>query len=416
MRSRGASRAEPRPPSNLVRRFGPVCAEKRNTAERRGAMSSLPAAFIPADCPVIYKVWVEGEPNSFDTSKTEPGDPRTIVHLSNAHALEMRPFPIKSYRDLITFKETAIQLNARANDVNDVISKCISSNHSLVCATAMLAWHLIDSDANPLQLSNKLDFKAVNVAVWAVLGVFRCMWHFYDYMSEQAMSTYLDCFYRIVGVLNLYNVTVHVSHQAVKQRGKSVAQFLTKQSHMCAINPVFVPNDSQVIYRVNVPGHLDPFDAPVGADDPEGRPAGCEVVHLWQDPRSVYTLQPLPREQYRYSEDPERTARFLESRSERVGEYVSRCHIFQSHLLCAHILMAWHLVDYEPSAVLFSDELDLSDSDLLVWIVLVVFRNLWAFRPHLSRDALHRYLTAFYQLVSTLNSYGVITHISHSPE
>jgi len=230
------------------------------------------------------------------------------------------------------------------------------------------------------------------------------------------MNTYLDCFYRVVGILNLHNVTVHVSHQAVKQRGKSLAEHYTRRSHMCAISPVFVPQNSPVIYRVDVPGHLDPFDAPVGADDPEGRPAGCEVVYLWHDSRSVYVLQPLPAEQYRYSQDPQRTARTLESRAEQISDRVSRCHLFKDHVLCAYILMAWHLADNDTSIVPFSDGLDFGEVDLFIWTVVIVFRNMWAFRPHLSNDALHKYFTAFYQLVSVLNYYGVITHITHSPQ
>ena len=377
-------------------------------------MPSLPAAFVPTDSSVVYKVWVEGNANSFDTAETEH-DSREVVHLSNAHTLTLRPYPVKSYMDHLAFKKFARLLNTRVNDVNDTIFGCTSSNHSLVCATAMLAWHLIDTDANPLNLSKELNFKPLNVAVWVVLGVFRCMWHFLDILSEQTMNTYIDCFYRIVGVLKLHNVSVHVSHQAVKERGKSVAQHYTKQSHMCAISPLFVPEDSQVIYRVNVPGHVDPFDAPVGADDPEGCSAGCVVRHLWQDRRSVYTFQPLSAEQYRYSESPERTARVLDSRADQVSKDVSRCHFWKDTNLCARILMAWHLADYEPSIIPFTDELDFQKTDVYVWATIIVFRNLWAFRPHLSNEALHKYFTAFYQLVSTINYFGVITHITHSP-
>jgi len=83
----------------------------------------------------------------------------------------MRPFPVESYLDPLAFKERAIQLEARATDVNNVISRYISSSHSLVCAIAMLAWHLIDDDANALQLSTALDFKTIDVAVWAVFAV-----------------------------------------------------------------------------------------------------------------------------------------------------------------------------------------------------------------------------------------------------
>jgi hypothetical protein len=378
-------------------------------------MPPLPSAFVSTDSPIIYKVKVEGQPDSFDTPRERDNDTREVVHLSNAHALNMRPFPVKSYRDHIVFKEYAIQLAMKAADVSDLVFRYARSSHSLVCAITMLAWHLVDDDANILQFSKDVDFTKIDVAIWAVLAVFRHMWHLHDDMSEDAMNRYLDCFCRLVGILNLHNVTVRVSYQAVKKRGKSVAEQHTEGSHMCAISPVFVPENSPVIYRVNVPGHRDPYDAPVGADDPEGRPAGCEVVHLWQDPTSVYVLQPLGPRQYRYSDDPQRTARILESRAELISDNISRCHVFNKHVMCAYILMAWHLVDNETSVVPFYDELNFREAGLSVWAVVVVFRNLWAFRPHLSKEALHRYLTAFYQLVSILNSRGVIVRITHSP-
>jgi len=123
--------------------------------------------------------------------------------------MEMKPLPEKSYNFLEPLQRPALLLEHNAMQVTDVISTCPISQHDHVCALAMMAWYLIDDDANIMFLSDKLDFTKIDVAVWAVLAVFRNVVVLRsDYLSRSALSKYTNCFHQLVGLLNTFNVVV----------------------------------------------------------------------------------------------------------------------------------------------------------------------------------------------------------------
>ena len=172
-------------------------------------MPTITPAFMPKDSTTVYKVCIDNQ-DPFKAPKAGPGRPVTPFQGGTTVCLmEMEPLPEKSYNFLEPLQRPALLLEHNAMQVTDVISTCPIAQHKYMCALAMMAWYLIDDDANIMLLSDKLDFSSIDVAVWAVLAVFRNVVVLRpDYLSRGALSKYMNCFHQLVGLLNTFNVVV----------------------------------------------------------------------------------------------------------------------------------------------------------------------------------------------------------------
>ena len=172
-------------------------------------MPTITPAFIPEDTKTVYKVCIDDQ-EPFKAPKAGPGRPvKPFQGGTTVCLMEMGPLPEKSYNFLEPLERPALLLEHNAMQVTDVISTCPVSQHNHVCALVMMAWYLIDDDANIMLLSDKLDFTKIDVAVWAVLAVFRNVVVLRsDYLSRSALSKYMNCFHQLVGLLNTFNVVV----------------------------------------------------------------------------------------------------------------------------------------------------------------------------------------------------------------
>lgn len=171
-------------------------------------MPTITPAFIPTDSKTVYKVCIDGQ-DPFKAPKAGPGRPVTPFQGGTSVCLmEMEPLPNKSYNFLEPLQRPALLLEHNAAQVTEAISTCRLSQHPYVCALVMLAWYFIDDDANIMFLSDKLNFAEVDVAVWAVLAVFRNTVALRDHLSRDALARYINCFHQLVGLLNTFNVVV----------------------------------------------------------------------------------------------------------------------------------------------------------------------------------------------------------------
>jgi len=165
-----------------------------------------------------------------------------------------------------------------------------------------------------------------------------------------------------------------------------------------------MPTDSKTVYKVSIDGQ-EPFKAPKAGP---GRP-----VTPFQSGSSVclMEMEPLPRHSYNFLEPLERPALLLEHNAARVTEVMSTCRLSQQGYVCALVMLAWYFIDDDANIMLLYDKLNFAETDVAVWAVLAVFRNIVALRDHLSRDALARYINCFHQLVGLLNHFNVVvTH------
>jgi len=169
---------------------------------------------------------------------------------------------------------------------------------------------------------------------------------------------------------------------------------------MTDIQPAFVPSDSPFIYRTWTNGLR--FDAPVAADNDSREVVAFPGHHTMK-------MSPLPRDDAFSSHAPQDLAGFLESNARRVSEMLLACEVWRHGLICIYAVMAWHLIDSDASVTRLCDFFhtnDLMELDVVVWTVLAVLRNMWAFRELLSEDAIRLYTICNRQIAATLRRHG----------
>jgi len=200
------------PPAPRVRSNRPAL-----TAPPRAEMPAIAPAFVQDDSKTVYRVSIDGHVYPFDAPVRADAGRKVVKPFqtrSDACIMKMEPLPQKAYNLFAPLQRMGTVLEHNATQVTSVISTFGLREQDHVCALVMIAWYLIDDDANIMNISDKLDFTRLDVAVWAVLAVFRNVVGLRPrYLSHSAASKYINCFHQLVGLLNTFNVVVtHASH------------------------------------------------------------------------------------------------------------------------------------------------------------------------------------------------------------
>ena len=175
-------------------------------------MTGIHPAFVPVDSPFIYRTWTHGL--RFDAPVTADNDSREVVAFSGHDTVKMRPLPRECCCPLHAAQELAGYLESNARRVSDMLLACEEWRHGLLCIYAVMAWHLIDSDASltHLYISFKMnDLMDLDIVAWTVLAVFRNMWALRELLSKEAIYLYTKCTHQITGTLHAHDYTVDVS-------------------------------------------------------------------------------------------------------------------------------------------------------------------------------------------------------------
>ena len=187
---------------------------------------------------------------------------------------------------------------------------------------------------------------------------------------------------------------------------------------MPRIAPAFVPKDSTSIYRVWVRGNPEAFEAPIFPLGPFSE--GGEAVHPFWDRSGGYTVMmyALSPEHCRYYEALRRGAAILEAKADRVYYTIFTHSREDKDHQAALIMMAWYLADDDASIMRLPDcdEVSFNMTDVAVWAAVAFVRNMWALHSYLSKEAFHRYLSCYYELVLVLRLRGVRLHTRDHPK
>jgi hypothetical protein len=152
-----------------------------------------------------------------------PDPSREVVHpflsRSGLHVLRMQPLGAQHYSHSTLPHDCAKLLEPKATQVEENIFRLPTSDNVEMCFLIMMAWYLVVDSASLASfvrtkpLSRRLWF--VDADVWAVVVTFRNFHVLRDHMSSGATSRYMDCFDRLVSVLEDHGCIVHSSYTPI---------------------------------------------------------------------------------------------------------------------------------------------------------------------------------------------------------
>jgi len=182
-------------------------------------------AFIRSGSTSVYRVWVRGSPEAFEAPPRVfacSAAQREIVHpfldRSGNHVMAMYSLSPECCRYHDALRRGAAILEAQASRAYYTVYTYHASKLDYLTAYIMVAWYLIDDDASIMRLYDKwndLMMSSTDIAVWTVVAFIRNKWGLEPYLSQDAVSTYLDCYYRFVSLLLTHGVHLHTSSHPI---------------------------------------------------------------------------------------------------------------------------------------------------------------------------------------------------------
>jgi len=169
----------------------------------------------------LYHVRIDGRMFHAPVSANRhPG--REIVHPfldhSGCHVMRMQPLSDEHYLSSDLPQLCAHILEKKATRVHETIFIHLFSENARMCFFTMITWYLVDDDADLAAFYRKrlsINFTILDVAVWAVVLAFRNLHVLRTYMSNDSVSTYMDCFDELVDLLKRHGCIVHSSYTPI---------------------------------------------------------------------------------------------------------------------------------------------------------------------------------------------------------
>jgi len=178
-------------------------------------------AFVPTENTSYYVARIDGYVCSAP-EMARPDPSRETVYPfkdpSGYHVLHMQPLGPEHYLNSNLPHDCAELFERKATDVWERIFSFPTSNTHDFCFLIMMAWYLIDDETNLASFSKhctQLRLWFIDHEIWAVIVVFRNFHVLRNHMSSDATSRYIDCFDRLVSVLENHGCIVHSSYTPI---------------------------------------------------------------------------------------------------------------------------------------------------------------------------------------------------------
>jgi len=179
-------------------------------------MPALNLAFVPNDSSAVYRVEVSGYKDPFDSPRLEyePNDCQIVSlsqHSGGVHI--MHPLPSNCYYCPQDPQHVANALGPLAKRIIQTVSNyhLSDSASARTCALTIMAWYLIDNNADTIQFTPNMRFDDDDHEIWAVVFVFRNLWILSPHLSDYAVHAYLMAFYSLISILNSYGFIIQTS-------------------------------------------------------------------------------------------------------------------------------------------------------------------------------------------------------------
>ena len=185
--------------------------------------------FVRKGASCAFSVWPPNSPHVYETPHRWRAHGCEVERLyrdrSGAHSMAMYPLSPEHCRYHEYLQQGATILETYANSVHYKIFTR-PWDRDYLCALTMMAWYLADDDASIMRfcdMSHKLDFSDISVAVWATVAFTRNMWALRERFSDLTLRRYLDNYYHLVNAINLQGVDLRTSsHPLENERSKRV--------------------------------------------------------------------------------------------------------------------------------------------------------------------------------------------------
>ena len=179
-------------------------------------------SFIPTENTAFYETRINGHVTGAPMLAT-PNPSREVVDPfkdgSGLYVLKMQPLGAQHYRHSTLPHDCAKLLEPKVTQVEENIFRLPTSDNVEMCFLIMMAWYLVDDSASLASfvrtepLSCRLWF--IDADIWAVVVAFRNFHVLLDHMSSGVMSRYMDCFDRLLTVLEDHGCVVDSSYTPI---------------------------------------------------------------------------------------------------------------------------------------------------------------------------------------------------------
>jgi hypothetical protein len=182
-------------------------------------------AFIPLDTTCVYRVEFyrlrevfEAPPRRLGRHMEERETVYPFLDCSGKHTMSLYSLSRELCRYHDALRRGAVILEAQANCAFYTLFMNHGENTDFLAANFMIGWYLADDDAGIGRLADKWHdflFSDTDTAVWTCVAFIRNRWGLEPYLSHEAVSTYLDCYYRFVSLLRIHGVRLHTSRNPI---------------------------------------------------------------------------------------------------------------------------------------------------------------------------------------------------------